>query len=48
MLTMERKCVSPVKRESEVGLGFTIPHFDVFVVTKRMEVLLYGGSDAKE
>lgn len=29
-------------------MGVTIPHFDVFVVTKRMEVLLYGGSDAKE
>lgn len=48
MLTMERKCVSPVKRKSEVGLGITILHYEVFVVTKRKEVLLYGGSDAKE
>ena len=45
MLTMERKCVSPVKRKSEVGLGVTILHYEVFVVTKRKEVLFYGGSN---
>ena len=43
MRTMERKCVS-VERKSEVGLGFMIPHFDVFVVTKRKEVLLENKS----
>lgn len=48
MRTMERRCVSRVERKSEVELGFTILHYEVFVVTKRMEVLLYGGSDAKE
>ena len=47
MRTMERRCVS-VERKSEVGLGFTILHYEVFVVTKRLEVLLYGGIDAKE
>lgn len=44
MRTMERRCVSRVERKSEVELGVTIPHFDVFVVTKRKEVLLENKS----
>ena len=35
---MERKCVSSVKRKSEV---VTILHFEVFVLTKRKGVLCY-------